>query len=108
MHRRIIALLLTLLLALPAAVLAESKPATLTTREANQAWYEKLDFSDEREKENALRGLIEAPERVVITREDGVIAWNLADFDFVRDVDAPDTQPQPVAAHPAERLRRPV
>lgn len=74
------------------AALAEgAKPATDFTREANQAWYERLDFSDERERENALRGLIEAPESLVIYRDDGVVAWNLEDFDFVRDNEAPDT-----------------
>ena len=29
------------------------------TREANSEWYSRLDFSDESEKENATRGLIE-------------------------------------------------
>ena len=65
--------------------------ATSYTAEANAAWYEKLDFTDEREKENALRGLIEAPESVVIYRDDGTVAWNLDAFDFVQDRDAPDT-----------------
>ena len=50
-----------------------------------------LDFSDESEKENALRGLIEAPESVVIYREDGVVAWDVTAFDFVKDAEAPDT-----------------
>lgn len=65
--------------------------ATSYTAEANAAWYEKLDFTDEREKENALRGLIEAPESVVIYRDDGTVAWNLDAFDFVQGRDAPDT-----------------
>ena len=68
-----------------------NKPATTYTAEANKAWYDRLDFSDETEKENALRGLIEAPESVIITRDDGVVAWNLDDFAFVRDAEAPDT-----------------
>lgn len=33
-----------------------AKDATAFTREANAAWYKKLDFDDEAEKENALRG----------------------------------------------------
>ena len=65
--------------------------ATEFTAAANAAWYDMLDFSDETEKENALRGLIEAPESVVIYREDGVTAWNVDAFDFVRDTEAPET-----------------
>ena len=34
-----------------------AKDAASFTREANAAWYKKLDFDDEAEKENALRGL---------------------------------------------------
>ncbi|MBO4914889.1 MAG: MBL fold metallo-hydrolase [Oscillospiraceae bacterium] len=65
--------------------------ATELTKAANAAWYERLDFSDEREKENALRGLIEAPESVVIYREDGQVAWSVDTFGFVRENEAPDT-----------------
>lgn len=65
--------------------------ATEHTKAANAAWYDMLDFGDEAEKENAVRGLIEAPESVVIYRDDGVIAWNVDAFDFVRDTKAPDT-----------------
>jgi len=71
--------------------LAENKAATEYTAKANAAWYDMLDFSDEAEKENALRGLIEAPESVVIYREDGTVAWNVNAFDFVKDQKAPDT-----------------
>ncbi len=81
--------LLVCLAALPAA--AENKPATHFTAEANRSWYDLLDFSDEREKENALRGLIEAPESVVIYREDGTVAWSVDAFSFVKDKEAPDT-----------------
>ncbi|MBR2852911.1 MAG: MBL fold metallo-hydrolase, partial [Clostridia bacterium] len=73
------------------AALAENKPATQHTIDANKTWYDKLDFSDEREKENALRGVIEAPESVIIYRDDGVVAWSRDAFDFVRDKEAPDT-----------------
>ena len=73
------------------AALAENKPATQYTIDANKAWYDNLDFSDEREKENALRGVIEAPESVIIYRDDGTVAWSRDAFDFVRDREAPDT-----------------
>ena len=69
-----------------------AKDATSFTRDANASWYKKLDFDDESEKENALRGLIEAPEALVIRGEDGHVVWNAADYDFMKEfAKAPDT-----------------
>ena len=65
--------------------------ATEHTAAANSGWYDLLDFGDEREKECALKGLIEAPEALVIKRDDGTVAWDLTKFDFVKDRKAPDT-----------------
>ena len=65
--------------------------ATASTAKANQTWYSLLNFGDEREKECALRGLIESPDGLVIKRDDGEVAWNLENFDFVKDKEAPDT-----------------
>ncbi len=84
-------LLISTLLCIPWTGMMESKPATDYTAKINRSWYELLDFSDECEKENALRGLMEAPEKLVIFREDGQVAWNLNDFDFVRDAEIPET-----------------
>ena len=74
-RKTVVSMLLCLLLigCLSTAVYA-ANPATETTAEANKAWYDRLDFDDEREKENALRGLIEAPENLVIYRDDGIAA----------------------------------
>ena len=69
-----------------------AKDATAFTREANAAWYKKLDFDDEAEKENALRGLLEAPTALVIRGEDGHVVWNAAGYDFMKEfAKAPDT-----------------
>ena len=68
--KQLLCLAIALLLVISGMGLAENKPATTYTAEANRAWYDRLDFSDETEKENALRGLIEAPESVVITRDE--------------------------------------
>ena len=69
-----------------------AKDATAYTRDANAAWYKKLDFDDEAEKENALRGLMEAPTALVIRGEDGHVVWNAADYDFMKEfAKAPDT-----------------
>lgn len=88
-----VSMLLCLLMLLSSVSTAAhaANPATGFTAAANKAWYDRLDFSDEREKENALRGLIEAPESLVIYRDDGAVVWNLDDFAFVRDAEAPDT-----------------
>ena len=67
-------------------------PAEISTIEANQAWYDVLDFEDESEKENALRGLIEAPENLVITDEQGNVVWDVAAYGFIENLDTiPDT-----------------
>ena len=74
------------------SALAENKPATSYTAEQNASWYETLDFSDESEKENALRGLIEAPEALVIYDDEGNEVWNVADYSFVNELETiPDT-----------------
>ena len=65
--------------------------ATSNTVNANKTWYSLLNFADEREKECALRGLIESTEGLVIKRDDGEVAWDIGDFGFVKDKDAPDT-----------------
>ena len=84
-------ILFCLIILLCASAVSAANEATEHTAAANAAWYEMLDFSDESEKENALRGLIEAPESVVIYREDGVVAWDVTAFDFVKDAESPAT-----------------
>ena len=88
---KINAFLLSFLILFSSFAVVSAKEATEHTAAANAAWSDMLDFGDEREKENALRGLIEAPESVVIYRDDGVTAWNVDAFAFVRDAEAPDT-----------------
>ena len=74
------------------AFAADGNPATDYTKKANEEYYEKLDFDDEREKENALKGLIEAPESLVIYDSDGNEVWNVADYSFTEELEkAPDT-----------------
>ena len=51
----------------------ESKDATQFTIDANDQFYALLDFEDERELENAQRGLIVAPESLEIVTDSGVV-----------------------------------
>jgi alkyl sulfatase BDS1-like metallo-beta-lactamase superfamily hydrolase len=50
---------------------------------SNAAYYERLDFSDEREYGNATRGLIEMTENVVISNDNDSVVWlvNAADYE---------------------------
>ena len=68
------------------------KDATPITAGANRAWFDMLDFEDESEKENALRGLIEAPERLIIYDGQGNAVWNTDDYRFLNGLETiPDT-----------------
>lgn len=85
-------LILTLLLGLAPASAFAANPATESTAQLNAAWYDMLDFDDTSEKENALRGLIEAPESLVILDDAGKEVWNVADYAFVNELETvPDT-----------------
>ena len=68
----------------------EQKEATEYTKAANDEVYALLDFEDERERENAERGLITAPDSLEITTEDGKVAWSQDAYAFL-DEDAPDS-----------------
>ena len=66
-------------------------PATEFTARLNAAWYEALPFDDASEKECALRGLIEAPEDLIIRDKEGNEIWNVADYSYMQKEDkAPD------------------
>ncbi len=93
-RKRLLSLLCAALL--PAAACAEGaltpdrKGATPYTIESNQAVYALLDFSDEREKEFATRGLIAAPESLFLADANGKVIWNQDAYAFL-DAQAPDT-----------------
>lgn len=65
------------------------KEATQATAEANEAWYDLLDFDDTSEYDNATRGLIAAPESLEIRDENGGMVWSQKAYEFVRDAKAP-------------------
>lgn len=69
---------------------AETKEATQFTIDANEQVYALLDFDDERELENAQRGLIAAPDSLEIVTDSGKVAWSQDAYAFL-DGDAPDT-----------------
>ena len=68
-----------------------AKDATQKTSDLNKEWYERLDFNDKSELENAKRGLIEATPDLVITNDRGEV-WNMAEFKFLlAEGEAPST-----------------
>ena len=71
---------------------AEKKPASSYTKSANEEWYNKLDFDDTSERDNAVRGLIDAPEELEILAEDGHVVWSQKAYAFLDGQEkAPDT-----------------
>ena len=100
--KRILALILAALL-LPATASAQTltdelgltrdaKSASTYTVEVNSAIYSLLDFTDTSEYDNAVRGLIDAPETLVLTDADGNIIWSQDAYAFLDDYEqAPDT-----------------
>ncbi len=71
---------------------AQVKPASSYTTEINSAVYSLLDFEDTSEYDNAVRGLIDAPQVLELRDADGGMIWSQAAYSFVSDYDkAPDT-----------------
>ncbi len=71
---------------------AESKEAAEATIEVNSAMYSLLDFEDTTEAEFASKGLIDAPEELVLTDENGKVVWSQKAYSFLDDYEeAPDT-----------------
>ena len=69
----------------------DKKGATDITAEKNQEVYSQLNFTDTQEQEFAERGLITAPDSLVIQDEDGNVKWSQDSYNFVRGTDAPDS-----------------
>lgn len=71
---------------------AESKEAAEATVQVNSALYDLLDFEDTQEADFATRGLIDAPEVLELTDENGNVIWSQEAYAFLEDADqAPDT-----------------
>lgn len=71
---------------------ADSKAATSYTTEINSAFYSLLDFEDNSEYENAVKGLIAAPEVLELTDSEGNVIWSQKAYSFLDDYEeAPDT-----------------
>lgn len=67
----------------------EVKDASSLTEAANVVWYDKLDFEDRSEYENATRNLIAAPDALEICDDAGRVIWSQKAYTFVEGADAP-------------------
>lgn len=67
---------------------APGKPATAITAELNQAWLQRLPFSDTADFDDARRGLLE-PFEGVIANAEGREVWNRRAYDFLDGNAAP-------------------
>ena len=71
---------------------ADAKSASSYTVEVNSAIYSLLDFADTSEYDNAVRGLIDAPETLTLTDASGKLVWSQDAYAFLDDYEqAPDT-----------------
>lgn len=76
---------------------SDRKEATEITKEANEAWYDKLDFDELTEAENATKGLIDAPEELeLVSEEDGHVLWSQKAYSFLDGQDK-----APASANPS-------
>lgn len=68
----------------------ELKPATETTRSANDRFGRSLLFADDRDFELARRGLLAQDSELRIAAEDGSVVWDMTTYGFLEG-DAPDS-----------------
>ncbi|MCD8164738.1 MAG: hypothetical protein LUE93_00505 [Bacteroides sp.] len=68
----------------------EGKEATFFTRQVNQAEYERLDFVDLIDHEEATRGFIATLDEDILYNSKGEVATHLNSFDFIKG-EAPAT-----------------
>ena len=69
----------------------EPKQASEYTVQVNSAMYSLLDFEDTSEYDNAVRNLIDAPEKLEIKDAEGNVIWSQAAYSFLHDYKRPRT-----------------
>ena len=74
----------------PSNLEASNAAATAATINANAAVAKALPLEDQRDFEEASRGLIARPENLRITRDSGELVWDMPAYDFIQG-EAPAT-----------------
>lgn len=67
-----------------------NSPATDATIVANSEVADSLPLDDQRDFEDARRGLVATPENLKITMDDGTVIWDMSSYAFIEG-EAPDT-----------------
>jgi Alkyl sulfatase and related hydrolases len=62
----------------------QPKPASTFTEAAQEQVRQSLPFTDRADFDRVEKGLIKRPENLVIKNEDGSVAWQLGDYDFIK------------------------
>ncbi|QRY81735.1 MBL fold metallo-hydrolase [Pseudomonas sp. PDNC002] len=62
----------------------QPKPATSFTQAAQEQVRQSLPFGDRADFDRVEKGLIKRPENLVIKNDDGSVAWQLGDYDFIK------------------------
>jgi len=70
---------------------AAPNPATDTTTAHNKAVLQQLPFADKQAFSDAERGFIAKLPDGKVTNEDGSVAWDMSEYDFLNKENAPDT-----------------
>lgn len=68
----------------------QSLPATLFTKNTNEAVYESLNFEDRQDYEDARRGLISPLHFKILKNDNGKVVWDTEKVEFLKD-NAPET-----------------
>ncbi|WP_440468423.1 alkyl/aryl-sulfatase [Pseudomonas sp. YH-1] len=66
------------------AAAEQPKAPTSFTAAAQEQVRQSLPFSDRADFDRVEKGLIKRPENLVIKNEDGTVAWQLGDYDFIK------------------------
>ena len=61
----------------------EVKGAAQRTAEINSAYYDMLDFDNKQESDFAVRGLMDAPETLILKDKEGNVIWNQTAYGFL-------------------------
>ncbi len=62
----------------------QPKPPTSFTEAAQEQVRQTLPFSDRADFDRVEKGLIKRPDNLVIKNDDGSVAWQLGDYDFIK------------------------
>ncbi|MFV3369605.1 alkyl/aryl-sulfatase [Pseudomonas sp. NY15435] len=62
----------------------QPKPATSFTQAAQEQVRQSLPFGDRADFDRVEKGLIKRPDNLIIKNDDGSVAWQLGDYDFIK------------------------